>query len=448
MIQGLDPRYVRYPDIYRIYDFHQGPAPASKKLCAPLFLTHAGVSMTPHSSFKDHEEEEEGEEEEDPNAALKNDLDYICLQVEEDTIVLKRADLYIPNADNWTSLHACCHSRHTIEAGMTLATLLVEQHQEFVFDIPTHRGPGNFTTGWTPLHLAVAYNLGPLVEHLLRLGASPRTLNSVQWSPVHEVAHRGFCDIFRLLYRYCPSILQDATMAPSFPLCPFPAQFPLAEAARQGHVEMTTLLLESGAKKDQPNDLGWTALHEAAYQNRRACVEVLLVYGADANVKTLRGQVARDLTISSEIQDILGEVTAEDKLESTTVAEDKQESTTEDKHESRDAAPEEQAITSQKISKPKSFKESKAECSLLGELPSLNNNTKLTTTASMVKKPKHKGKDKQEVVRAPAAVESSNTDIPAEFQCQISHKLMTEPVVTPYGHVRITNFVNYRSLVS
>lgn len=58
------------------------------------------------------------------------------------------------------------------------------------------------------------------------------------------------------------------------------ATTPLLLSCRYGHAEITRRLLEANARVDESNDLGDTALHEAAQLGQVDCVAVLLQYGA------------------------------------------------------------------------------------------------------------------------------------------------------------------------
>jgi ankyrin repeat protein len=60
---------------------------------------------------------------------------------------------------------------------------------------------------------------------------------------------------------------------------------PLVAAARNDHVNVMALLLDRGAKIDQPLESGWTALYEAVRSTSVNAVEVLLSRGANTHAK-------------------------------------------------------------------------------------------------------------------------------------------------------------------
>lgn len=273
MIQGLDPRYIRFPDMHRLYDFHVG----AKELPAPI------------GTFRDPDEEESDEEEvEEEKTELEIDSErHLVVYIDKDRIVLDKSTLNQPNRDGWTPLHACCHTPNTVAAGKTIIDYLQKQKDED-FDKKTLRGPGSFSTGWTALHIAgesfdtkidsklidkAAYGLEEMVSTLVKAGADPNVTNSVEWTPLHEACHRGFTKIAKTLIQGGATLDQKC---PPFALCPYPAQYPLAEACRQGHAETAKMLLEMGAEKNAMNEIEWTPVHEAAYQNRLKCIEVII----------------------------------------------------------------------------------------------------------------------------------------------------------------------------
>lgn len=250
--------------MYRVYDFHVG-----KKQHKKVSLeTHFERLMACENSVEEVGDDAPGKDtvdEEMPNDVLE-------VHVGSDTIMLDKSKLNVPNTDGWTVLHACCHASNAVECGITIVNVLVEQKNADL-NLKTNRGPGTFSSGWTPLHIASAYGMEPMVHELLKLGANANVSNSVGWTPLHEACHRGFTDIAKSLINH-GAILDE--MCPPFALCPFPGHFPLAEACRQGHAVTAKMLCEQNANLDAMNELEWTALHESAYHNRIECVNVRL----------------------------------------------------------------------------------------------------------------------------------------------------------------------------
>lgn len=54
--------------------------------------------------------------------------------------------------------------------------------------------------------------------------------------------------------------------------------------------QICKFLLENGSDANQKNNVGWTPLHEACYFNHLDTVQLLLVHGADATIKNVRGK--------------------------------------------------------------------------------------------------------------------------------------------------------------
>ena len=79
---------------------------------------------------------------------------------------------------------------------------------------------------------------------------------------------------------------------------------PLHWTTLNGHVEVVCYLLEQGADRDKIDYNGWTPLHLAAYQEHQEHLEtakLLMVYGADLNVRTGTGQLPIDHSRTEEM---------------------------------------------------------------------------------------------------------------------------------------------------
>ena len=99
--------------------------------------------------------------------------------------------------DKCRPLHASCHSHATVAAALSIVEELRRVGGDL--DCKTRRGPGAYNSGWTPLHMACAYGIEPVVLALLEAGANPRCQNSLGWTPLLEACHRGFVSIVKLL---------------------------------------------------------------------------------------------------------------------------------------------------------------------------------------------------------------------------------------------------------
>lgn len=65
-----------------------------------------------------------------------------------------------------------------------------------------------------------------------------------------------------------------------------------------GHANIASLLIKNGAKIEEKDIEGFTALHWAVYTDHEDVAKILLDNGADIHNKNNRGQVPRDLAIS------------------------------------------------------------------------------------------------------------------------------------------------------
>ncbi|EGZ16607.1 hypothetical protein PHYSODRAFT_500204 [Phytophthora sojae] len=426
MVQGLDPRFVRFPDLYRLYDFHIGPKNPRDQARGFKGGNMVLLVHSPDQEGKFQQLMLENGEVVKP-AADKGDKPPIVDEAQEesklvvyignDKIVLDKATLHLPNNDGWTPLHSACHMLNAQEAGIAILKELVARKADL--NLVTRRGPGSFSCGWTALHIACAYGLEALAIKLIRAGANVNTMNSVGWTPLYDACHRGYTTIAQELLR---AGAKHDVICPEFALCPFPGQFPLAEAARQGHGPTVKMLLEWGVNKNATNKLGWTALHEAAYHSRVPIVKMLVV-----EIRTMLEDIASHLpTAPSPSPPKPSEAAASP---SSPKPEDKP--------------------TPAKKATPLSRKE---EYELLGDLPSLNaitiqdadavddgddeaeEDTDAKTPAAD-SPPKEKHKKKQRDPSRKKKKKSGSRDTPPEFKCAVSLKLMKDPMRSPYGQV-------------
>lgn len=129
--------------------------------------------------------------------------------------------------------------------------------------------------GRTPLFWAAAKGWPQCVALLLRCGASPTVRDRDGRRPLSAAVAGGHEEVIKLLQAAMPR--SDRSLSEE-----------LCRAARDGHVDDLQDMIEQGAKLDEPDGAGWTALHWAADKGHAACVDVLLDSGASVNV-TRRG---------------------------------------------------------------------------------------------------------------------------------------------------------------
>ncbi|MDX1614897.1 MAG: ankyrin repeat domain-containing protein [Candidatus Promineifilaceae bacterium] len=70
-------------------------------------------------------------------------------------------------------------------------------------------------------------------------------------------------------------------------------------------VEVTTLLLEAGADPNLQNDIGNTALHQAAKWARTETIPILVEHGASLDIENMRGETPIDVATGDRTMDML-----------------------------------------------------------------------------------------------------------------------------------------------
>lgn len=174
---------VTFPGMYRIYDFHSDKAPPIK-------------NATPFSMFSGLVDSDEEPDEDEKQPINPEDYEHF-FHVKVGTDMIYIEDVCEVNDAGWTALHACCMSFQTVEAGCAIIDEMVRRNASL--DVKTVTGPGAFNSGWTPLHMACAYGVEPLVEKLVACEASINTTNSYRCTPLLEACHRGFHTVVKML---------------------------------------------------------------------------------------------------------------------------------------------------------------------------------------------------------------------------------------------------------
>ena len=295
MLMGLNPRHIRFPDMYSIFDFEirddedaDGFAndilSEMKRELQFALKDEANMSKQADSDSVDDcdtvdkeklkrqdknnnegSKDGGGEDEGDdglfvfkgtvsPSAEVKNKnkhkviIEPAFVVAVPDAGLVKLKTLNEQNEDGWTPLHACCHAVDMYEAAKALINEI--NRKGLSLDLLTSKGPGAFASGYTPLHIAAAYGIFDTAKELVDAGANINTKNTLDQTPLHEVCYRGYTEIAHLLIDAsknlnieCPS----GNASPSHPLTP------LAKSARYGHGRIVKILLSSGANIDVSN---------------------------------------------------------------------------------------------------------------------------------------------------------------------------------------------------
>jgi ankyrin repeat protein len=154
----------------------------------------------------------------------------------------------------------------------------------------TQHGGMTFTS--TPLEMAVAQNMVPVVRHLLRNGADPNTLDREGRICLHIAVENDSTG-------QLTELLLEAGADPNNVGNPkdslLDRKSPLHRAAEHGHDSAVLHLLNAGAHVNLLDSRGRTALHYAVAGNHAKIVGLLIERGADLTAKDNDGLVPRDM---------------------------------------------------------------------------------------------------------------------------------------------------------
>jgi ankyrin repeat protein len=190
-------------------------------------------------------------------------------------------------------------------AGATALYMAVENNRTPVAQRLIERGadvnlPGR--SGVTPVSAAAFRGNDSLVEVLLARGAGDREPDQTGKTPiVYAAAAARFDVVKRLLAR---NIDVNARYANDLTLLMW-SSGPDEASPEAESIRIVQLLLDSGARIDDRDNRGRTALMTAAEGGRAGIVEVLLSRGADRSLKDNAGKRAGDLTVLTALREKL-----------------------------------------------------------------------------------------------------------------------------------------------
>jgi len=154
-------------------------------------------------------------------------------------------------------------------------------------------------SGISPVAAAAYAGNDAIVEALLAAGADERAPDETGKPPIVYAAAGGRLDIVkRLLAR---NIDIDARYANDLTVLMW-ASGPDEKVPEAEAIKVVTYLLEAGARVDDRDDRGRTALMIAAEGGRADIAGLLLARGADSSLKDKAGKRAADLTVLSSLR--------------------------------------------------------------------------------------------------------------------------------------------------
>ena len=156
--------------------------------------------------------------------------------------------------------------------------------------------------GITPLSAAAYMGSAPIVEFLMDKGTDPKAIDKTEKAAIIYAAGRGFPAVVRLLLGRGVDV--NTKYGNELTALMWAAGYS-DEAGVNDVTEVMTLFLDHGARIDDQDNRGRTALMIAAELNHAAAVDLLLARGADKSLKDKQGKTAGDLTSLTALRDKL-----------------------------------------------------------------------------------------------------------------------------------------------
>jgi ankyrin repeat protein len=157
-------------------------------------------------------------------------------------------------------------------------------------------------TGVTPLAAGAYMGSEPIVALLIEKGADPKAVDDTNKTAIIYAAGKGFSGVVQLLLNHRVDV--NARYGHDLTALMWTAGY-TEEAGIDDVAKVLTLLLDRGARVDDQDDRGRTALMIAAELNHEGAVDLLLSRGADKTLRDKQGKSAGDLTSLTTLREKL-----------------------------------------------------------------------------------------------------------------------------------------------
>uniref|UniRef100_A0A2R5LBQ6 Oxysterol-binding protein n=1 Tax=Ornithodoros turicata TaxID=34597 RepID=A0A2R5LBQ6_9ACAR len=186
------------------------------------------------------------------------------------------------------------------------------------------KGTQKANLGWTPLHLACYFGHFDVAELLLNHGANVDVVNHEGDTPLHKAAYTGREGLVLLLLKHGADVfvincegLSPKGVAKDCSTANILAGAEVADqkrksdqffaAAKEGNLETIQTLLRGNHPPsiNSVDSFGNSALHCAAYRDRKEVAIHLLQCGIDSSLQNGKGQIAADMARTDEMRQVL-----------------------------------------------------------------------------------------------------------------------------------------------
>ncbi|GHV13533.1 hypothetical protein AGMMS49938_08250 [Fibrobacterales bacterium] len=143
--------------------------------------------------------------------------------------------------------------------------------------------------GWTPIHYAVAWNRGRILEFLQTKGVDINEKDFDDWTPLYIAVWKGHFEIVKQLVTFDAKIDLQTSGGWTALHC----------AAAWNRPEIAEFLINKGADINVRDNDDWTPLYTAVWNNSVETVTILVEHHADLTVKDSDGHTALDVANKS-----------------------------------------------------------------------------------------------------------------------------------------------------